>query len=63
VRLAALDLMVISEGGSGGFWLDPGIPGFPCFHLNSRVLTFLTKFIIPCKLRRIRVLGAHRIHA
>jgi len=25
-------------------------------HLNSRVLTSLPKFIIPCKLRRIRVL-------
>jgi len=40
VRLVALDLREISGGGSGGSGLDPRIPGFPCFHLNSRVLTF-----------------------
>jgi len=41
VRLAALDLREISVDGSGGYRLDPGIPGFRGFHLNSRVLTFL----------------------
>jgi len=49
-----------------GSGLDPGILGFSCFHLNSRVLTFCLKSPFLCKLRRIRVLrcalGIHDGH-
>jgi len=42
--------------------VDPGDSGIPCFHLNPRVLTFLLKFIILCKITsRFMFLGAHRV--
>jgi len=41
VRLAALDLRGISVVDLDGSRLDPGILDFPCFHLNSRVFSFL----------------------
>jgi len=34
----------------GGLGLDPGILGFLCFHLNSRVLTFLLNVTFLCKI-------------
>jgi len=40
VRLAALNLEVDLMVDLKGSRLDPGIPGYPCFHLNSRVSHF-----------------------
>jgi len=57
VRLAALDLREISGVDLEGPGMDPEILGFLCFHLNSRVLTFLLNVIFLCKFHRIRVLG------
>jgi len=48
VRLAALDLMEISEVDLEGPGLDPGISEIPGFHLNSRVSHFLSKCHLFC---------------
>jgi len=56
VRLAALNLEMISRVDLEGSGQDPGFLGFRV-HLNSRVSHFLLNVTFLCKFRRIRVLG------
>jgi len=53
VRLAALDLREISGVDLESPWLDPGILGILCFHLNSRGSHFLLNVTFLRKLRRL----------
>jgi len=50
VRLAALYLREISEGGGGsvGYWAGSWDSGISVFHLNSRVLTFCFNVTFLC---------------